>query len=65
MDINGSYLTIESVKKVSKDSFLRFITINLLNFIEENRGDFTILDTDSGRDHLSYLLSCYEDGERI
>ena len=63
MDASGCYLTIESVKKTSAQSFANFMAKNLMAFIEENKGDFTKLETD-GPDRILYLISCYEEGER-
>ena len=63
MEASGCYLTIESVKKVSSVSFSQFMEKQLMAFIEENDGDFTKLETD-GAEHILYLVSCYEEGER-
>ena len=63
MQASGCYLTIESVKKVSSASFSKFLARGLMEWIEENEGDFTKLDTD-GADYILYLVSEYEEGSR-
>jgi hypothetical protein len=37
----------------------------MMRFIEDNKGDFTILETNAGHDHFEYLISLYEEGERL
>ena len=63
MEASGCYLTIESLKKVSPQSFSQFLAKSLMDYIEEHNGDFTKLETD-GAEHILFLISEYEEGER-
>lgn len=64
MDASGNYLTIESIKKTSGRSFAEFVAKGLYEWVEEHKGDFSIIEQD-GADYILYLIGAYEDGERV
>ncbi len=63
MDVSGNYLTIESIRKVSGRTLADFIAKSLYEWVEENKGDFSILENE-GSDYVLYLISEYEEGQR-
>ena len=64
MNANGCYLTIESVKKTSPQSFSNFLAKGLYDWVDKDcKGDFSALEMD-GADYILYLINAYEEGER-
>jgi hypothetical protein len=65
MEANGVYLTIESIKKTSPQSFSNYLAKELYDWVEkEHKGDFSAIEMD-GSDYILYLIGQYEDGARV